>query len=299
MDDAMKAYFSPLPKMSMAVKKRKTINYLQQCKDEGKKIVQHCPAMLGPMFTMAAGMADVDIARLSPSELRVGDDVALQTSDAYLAGYRSMNPYIHLNYVVDSPNFFDNTAALRNFVRFHKAGADSMLPMGISNETLKFVTDNHCVIYGHVGALSGWMTNGLYGGYKKLGKTAESAMKVVKQAYEYQENGMGAMSVELVPGEVSAALAKKLRVPVIGIASGCTGGDVDVDGYEMVDADLFGLMSKPAMHAKTYANFMEFAVGVYGAWVNDVRTGTYPKEENGWHMDEAELEKFNKEMDKI
>lgn len=37
MSDEKKAYFSPLPKMSMGNKKRKSINYLQQCKEEGKK----------------------------------------------------------------------------------------------------------------------------------------------------------------------------------------------------------------------------------------------------------------------
>ena len=299
MDDATKAYFSPMPKMSMAQKGRKTIGYLQKCKDEGKKIVQHCPSMLGPMFTMAAAMADVDIVRLSPSELRYGADEALRDSDVYLAGYRQMSPYIHINYVTDTIAFAEKSEALKNFSKFHQAGADSVLPMGVNNETLKFVTDNHCIVYGHVGALSGWQTNGLYGGYRKLGKTAEDALKIYKQAYEYQENGMGAMSVELVPGEVSATIAKKMRVPVIGIASGCTGGEVDVDGYEMVDADLFGLMAKPAMHAKTYANFLEFATGVYGAWTNDVRTNAYPAENNGWHMDEAELAKFTDAVEQL
>lgn len=299
MDENMKKYFSPMPKMSMAEKNRKTINYLQKCKDEGKKIVQHCPSLLGPMFMMAAGMAGVDIARLSPSELRYSADDALRDAQAYIAGYRAMSPVIHINYVTDTVAFAEKHEALKNFSKFHQAGADSILPMGINNETLKYVADNHCIIYGHVGALSGWQTNGLYGGYKKLGKTADDAMKIFKQAYEYQENGMKAMSVELTPGEVSATIAKKMRVPVIGIASGCTGGDVDVDGYEMVDADLFGLMAKPAMHAKTYANFLEFAVGVYGAWANDVRTDNYPQEANGWHMDEAELDKFKEAVEKF
>ena len=69
MSDEKKAYFSPLPKMSMGNKKRKSINYLQQCKEEGKKIVQHCPSMLSPLFSMAASMADVDIARLPPAAI--------------------------------------------------------------------------------------------------------------------------------------------------------------------------------------------------------------------------------------
>ena len=39
-------------------KGRKTINYLQKCKDEGKKIVQVCPANRDQYFAMAADMAE-------------------------------------------------------------------------------------------------------------------------------------------------------------------------------------------------------------------------------------------------
>ena len=300
MSEEKKAYFSPLPKMSMGSKNRKTINYLQQCKDEGKKIVQHCPSMLAPIFSMAASIADVDIARLPPGCLNsMGAEKSLEQASAYISSYRQMAPYLHLNYVTDTNAFYSKEEALKNFSIFHMASADSVLPMGINNETLKYVADNHCIIYGHVGALSGWQTNGLYGGYKKIGKTAEDALKIYRTAYEYQECGMKAMSIELTPGEVSAVVAKKLRVPVIGIACGCTGGASEVDGYEMVDADLFGLMAKPAMHAKTYANLLEFATGVYGAWVKDVRTNAYPEEKNGWHMEPAELEKFMDAVEKM
>lgn len=299
MSDNTKAYFSPMPKMSMANTKRKTIKYLQKCKDEGKKIVQHCPSMLSPIFSMAALMADVDIARLQPAALQMGTAAAVEQASAYIGSYRAMAPTLHLNLVVDAPNFCSKEVALKNFANFHIADVDSLLPMGISNETLKYVSDHYCIVYGHVGALSGWMTNGNYGGYKKLGKTAEDALDVYKMAYEYQENGMKAMSIELTPGEISSYIAKKLRVPVIGIAAGTTGGDIDVDGYEMVDADLFGLMAKPASHAKTYGNLLEFATKVYGAWVNDVRTNNYPQESNGWHMDPAELEKFKDLAEKI
>ena len=78
MSDEKKAYFSPLPKMSMGNKKRKSINYLQQCKEEGKKIVQHCPSMLSPLFSMAASMADVDIARLPPAAITGSSEKGIQ-----------------------------------------------------------------------------------------------------------------------------------------------------------------------------------------------------------------------------
>ena len=100
-----------------------------------------------------------------------------------------------------------------------------------------------------------------------------------------------------MPGEVSAAIAKKLRVPVVGIASGCTGGDITVDGYEMVDMDTFGVMPKPASHAVITAQLLPFLCEAYMDLVDMVRDGDYPEEKHGWHMDPEELEKFTAMMD--
>ncbi|GHU66054.1 3-methyl-2-oxobutanoate hydroxymethyltransferase [Clostridia bacterium] len=293
--DEMNKVYSPLPKMSMASKQRKTIHYLQKMKDEGTKIVQHCPTMLSPLFTLAADIAGVDINRLPPGD---GPDSYEKIKNArqWIGSWRQMAPRIHINYVADTQAFASKEAALANFATFHQAGADSILPMGINNETLKYVADNYVIVYGHVGAISGWQTLGAFGGYKRLGKTCEEAMKVFKMAYEYQENGMKAMSIELVPIEVSNAVAKKMRVPVIGIAAGG-----ECDGSEMVDGDTFGLMSSPASHAMTYGNLMKFAIDAYGAWANDVRTGAYPTDENGGgvHMDEKELDDFLNAIEKF
>lgn len=43
-----------------------------------------------------------------------------------------------------------------------------MLPMGITNDMLKFMSDNYVPTYGHIGAISGWQTNAT--GYKKVAK---------------------------------------------------------------------------------------------------------------------------------
>jgi 3-methyl-2-oxobutanoate hydroxymethyltransferase len=296
-EDQMSGVYSPFPKMSMASKERKTIHYLQKLKDEGTKIVQHCPTMLSPIFTFAADMAGVDINRLPPQSGASMDPFEnLKSAAGWIGSWRQMAPRIHINYVTDTQAFASKEDALANFASFHMAGADSILPMGICNETLKYVADNYVVVYGHVGAISGWQTLGAFGGYKRLGKTAEEALKVFKMAYEYQENGMKAMSIELVPIEVSNAVAKKMRVPVIGIAAGG-----ECDGSEMVDLDTFGLMAKPASHAKAYASLVKFAMEAYGTWANDVRTGVYPTDENGGgvHMDEKELDQFLNAIEKF
>ena len=280
-------------KASRMQKGRKTINYLQQCKDEGIPLVQMCPAGRDQFWTQAAEMAGCDICRLTvPGD---GSDPARQIEMApwWIGVVRRAAKFIHINFYMQTPTYASKEAALANGAMYMNCGADSLLPMGISNETLKYMADNYLPVFGHVGALSGWQTS-RQGGYKRMGKTAEDAMKVFKMAYEYQENGMMAMTIELVPIEVTNAVAKKLRVPVISIAAGGA-----ADGCEMVDFDTFGMMPAPASHAKAYGNFFQFAIGAYAGWANDVRSGAYPEDKHGFHMDEAELEKFYNEIEKF
>lgn len=272
---------------SRVVKGRKSINYLQKLKDEGTPIVQMCPAGRDQFFTMAAEMAGCDICRLTvPGDGKSDPKQQIEIAPWWIQTVRRAAQYIHINFYMQTPTYASKEKALEYGAYYMNCGADSLLPMGISNETLKYMADNYLPVFGHVGALSGWQTN-RQGGYKRMGKTAEEAMKVYQMAHEYQENGMMAMSIELTPIEVTNAIAKKLRVPVISIAAGGA-----ADGCEMVDFDTFGMMPQAASHAKTYGNFFQWACGVYSAWANDVRTGAYPEDKHGYHMDEAELDKF-------
>ena len=252
-----------------------------------------CPAELGPVFGMAAELADCDILR-TPSLLSLRNSARLEdellTCSLTIQKYREYTSIIHINWYMPTATYADKALAVRCGAEWVFDGADSMLPMGITNDVLKFMSDNYVPTYGHIGAISGWQTNAT--GYKKVGRTAEDAFRIFKWGYEYQENGMGGMTIELTPMEVSEAIAKKLRVPVVSIAAGAP-----CDGSEMVDMDTFGMMPKPASHAKTYAQLMPFLCQAYAAWANDVRTGAYPEEKNGYHMDPEELEKFNTMMD--
>jgi 3-methyl-2-oxobutanoate hydroxymethyltransferase len=271
-------------------KGRKTIAYLQQCKDEGKKIVQMCPANRDQYFTMAAEMAGCDICRLTvPAE-----DIEMSIANApwWIRTVRNAAQYIHINFFMQTPTYASKETALKYGSIYMANGADSLLCQGISNETLQYMADNYCVMFGHVGAISGWQT-GRYGGYKRLGKTAEDAMKVFRMAYEYQECGMMAMTIELTPIEVTNAIAKKLRVPVINIAAGGA-----ADGSEMVDFDTFNMMPSSVSHAKAYGDFFKWAATAYSAWADDVRTGVYPEDKHGFHMDPRELDKFLNELEK-
>lgn len=282
-------------KMSTASKSRKNLAYLQKMKDNGEKIVQMCPAELGPVFGMAAEMAGCDILR-TPSLLNLRGSGRLEedliTGSLTIQKYREYTKVIHINWYMPTATYADKQQAVRWGAEWVYDGADSMLPMGITNDVLKFMSDNYVPTYGHIGAISGWQTNAT--GYKKVGRTAEDAFRIFKWGYEYQENGMGGMTIELTPMEVAQAIAEKLKVPVVSIAAGAP-----CDGSEMVDMDTFGMMPKPASHAKVYAQLMPFLCQAYAAWANDVRTGAYPEDKNGYHMESEELEKFKDMLEKF
>ena len=278
-------------KSSRMHKGRKTINYLQKCKEEGTPIVQMCPGPRDQFWTMAADMAGCDICRLTVPGDGSDPEMQIKLAPFWIKVVHNATKTIHLNFYMQTPTYASDRDAVYNGSMYMNCGADSLLCMGITPERVKVMTDSYLPLFGHIGALSGWQTV-KQGGYKKMGKTAEAAMEIFKLGYEYQENGMGCMTIELTPHEVSDAIAKKLRVPVINIA-----GSAACDGSEMVDFDTFGMMPTAASHAKTYAQLMPFLCQAYGAWAHDVRSGAYPEDKHGYHMDPEELEKFNTMME--
>lgn len=281
-------------KTSLMQKGRKTPWHLQKMKDEGKKIVQVSPAHNDPLFAMFCEMAGVDILRYTAP----GENVEHRAQNLawWTREIRKMAPTIHMNAYIQTQRVADKYSALREASIIQADGADSVIIMGITNDTLKYLTDNHVSVFGHVGVLSGWQT-GKFGGYKRLGKTADDAMAIFRQAYEYQENGMCGMTIENTPCEVTNAIAKKLRIPVVGVAAG--GGDAD--GSELVHYDLFGMMppDRVGQHVKVYGELAKFCIGAYKAFADDVREGGYPDGDMVWPMDEAEHDKFLNELEHV
>jgi len=241
---------------------------------------------------MAAEMAGVDVLRYTTP----GETAQQRAANTvwWTRELRRVAQYIHLNVYIETALFADKHRALENCSILMSEGADSILPMDIDLETLKYLADHSVVVFGHVGALSGWQT-ARQGGYKRCGQTAETAMDIYRRAYEYQENGMMAMTIELTPREVTDAIARKLRVPVIAVAAGGA-----ADGSELVHFDMFGMMPQDRMgaHAKVYASFFEWAARAIGTFGAEVKSGAYPQPEHGYGMKEEDLDKFLNQLEK-
>jgi len=265
---------------------RKSVFYLQKMKDEGKLISMVGTASCDPIWIAACEAAGIDMVRfVGPGE---NNQARVDNMGWQLRTARDMAPNINLNCVMFDQSYASNEAAVIYAGNLMCDGADSVLTMAIANETVKYMADRWIPIFGHVGCLSGHQV-GWFGGYSRIGRTCEEAMQVFRMAYEYQENGMVGMTIELTPREVTEAIAKKLRVPVISVAASSPG-----DGSEMVIFDLLGLIPISMMpkHAKYYSTFFDDAIAAFGEFDNDIKTRAYPEDKHGWSMDEKEFDKF-------
>lgn len=271
---------------------RKTMWHLQQMKNKGQKISMVGPAYLDPLFTMFCEKAGVDMVRIvAPGET---PQMRMANTPWWVRNVRKMAPNININVVMSTAQYCDGPTAVKYASELlEEPGADSVLCMGVTNQTLKYMTDNYIPVFGHVGCLSGWQT-GQFGGYRRQGKTAEDAYKIYRMAYEYQELGMKGMTIEMTSRELTDVIAKKLDIPVIAVAAGGV-----ADGSEMVIFDLLGFLPPEAMakHSKAYMNMLGECIGAFHSFDDEVKTEKYPVPENGWSMDQAEFEKFETLVD--
>jgi 3-methyl-2-oxobutanoate hydroxymethyltransferase len=261
-------------------------------KNEGKLISMVGTAHCDPLWVAACERAGVNLVRYTAP----GETSEQREQNMYMQTrlIRKMAPNICLNAVMQTRSHGDKYTAVKVAGTLLSDGADSVMPMAVTNDTLKYMADNYIPVFGHVGCLSGWQT-GWFGGYSRVGKTAEGAMEVFRQAYEYQENGMAGMTIEMSAREVTDAIAKKLRVPVIQVAAGGA-----ADGSELVIYDLLGFQPVSTMpkHAKWYRSYFEDGIKAFAEFDADVKGKVYPAEEHGWSMDPQECEKFLNELEK-
>ncbi|MCI3920320.1 3-methyl-2-oxobutanoate hydroxymethyltransferase [Paenibacillus sp. TRM 82003] len=126
------------------------------------------------------------------------------------------------------------------------------------------------------------------GGYKVQGKQSAAAAKLLDDALRLEEAGAFAVVLELVTDELAAMATQKLSIPTIGIGSGPR-----CDGQVLVYHDILNYEATPhpKKFVKAYADVGAVVKQAIAAYVQDVKSRTFPAEEHTFHMkkDESEL----------
>lgn len=121
------------------------------------------------------------------------------------------------------------------------------------------------------------------GGYKVQGKMTSAAAKLLDDALRLEEAGAFAVVLELMTDELAAMITEKLSIPTIGIGSG-----VRCDGQVLVFHDILQYSAHPMQKkfVKNYANVGEVIRNALGEYVKEVKSRSFPADENTFYMEE-------------
>lgn len=176
-------------------------------------------------------------------------------------------------------NFFeigDTSAFMKWAMPLFKAGADGVYCSG-SVGTVRELAAHAIPVCGHVGLIPSKAT--WTGGFKAVGKTLDSAKRVWDQCVALEEAGAFAVEIEVVPHQITAAIAEKTGLFLISMG----GGPAGHAQYLFSDDVLGQTTGHTPRHARIYADFkaeyarlQDMRIAAMRAFAEDVHTGQYP-----------------------
>ena len=283
----------------MSNRKKRTVTEIRGSKTSGEKMVYtSVPDYTSAQWAEAAGV-DVVV---------VGDSLAMIAH-----GHSSTIPatmemmILHAQAVRrGAPNTFSlgcmpyqsyNTVdrALTNATRFMaEAGCDAVKPQGGKSQAriLKALVDAGIPTASHIGMAPHRVAT--YGGFKIQGKTPESAMEILEDAFAIQDAGCFMLEFEAVPAPIAALISAELEIPTIGIGAGA-----GTDGQILLSYDLLGVFTdfKPKF-TKRFANLTEVAVNGLSQYVKEVKEGSFPDDDHSYGAKTEVVETFREMIEK-
>lgn len=176
--------------------------------------------------------------------------------------------------------------------RAMQAGGDCVY-CASSMGTIKALADDGIPVVSHVGLIPSKST--WTGGFKAVGKTAESAMQVLDHVRQLEDIGCFGVELEVVPDRVAIEISKRTNLVLLGMGAG-----PHADAQYLFAEDVLGCTTghKPR-HAKTYRNFAsEFdrlqqeRIAAFREFKADVDGAAYPAADHSVKISDDELEKF-------
>ncbi|HEY8396727.1 MAG TPA: 3-methyl-2-oxobutanoate hydroxymethyltransferase [Flavihumibacter sp.] len=140
-------------------------------------------------------------------------------------------------------------------------------------ESIRRIVNAGIPVMGHLGLTPQSIYK--FGTYSVRAKEEAEAAKLKKDALILQEAGCFAIVLEKIPAELAREVTESLNVPTIGIGAGH-----HCDGQVLVMHDMLGINNdfNPRFLRK-YLNLHDQIVSAVGNYVDDVRSGDFPNEQ--------------------
>jgi 3-methyl-2-oxobutanoate hydroxymethyltransferase len=211
--------------------------------------------------------------------------------------YRDAAPSL---FSMPGENFFEignGDDFVRWAFRMVKASADAVY-CSASYATVKRMADEAIPVIGHVGLIPSRRT--WTGGWRAVGKTAESALDIMRAVRQLEAAGAFGAEIEVVPVEVAEAICA--RTPLFLISMGAGAG---CDAQYLFAEDVLGAnRGHMPRHSKVYRNFaaeydrlQQERIAAFREFVADCDSGAFPEERHVVRMNPAELQRFMADLD--
>lgn len=166
--------------------------------------------------------------------------------------------------------------AVSNAIRIMKESeADAVKVEGGSEvlESVERILSAGIPVMGHLGLTPQSIHK--FGTYSVRAKDKAEAAKLLEDAIALEEAGCFAIVLEKIPAMLGKKVAETLKIPVIGIGAGRY-----VDGQVLVMHDMLGLNNEfSPRFLRRYANLREECLKAFSRYVEDVKSGDFPNEQ--------------------
>lgn len=182
--------------------------------------------------------------------------------------------------------------ALREAMRAMQDGAESIY-CAMSPQVVEVLAREGVPVIAHIGLVPPKAT--WVGGMRAVGRSAEQAVRVYRDAKTFESAGAFALEMEVVPARVARAITQRVSILTISLGSGA-----DCDATYLFSADLLGENRRHIpRHARVYRDFaherdrlQQQRIAAYREYIDDIGERNFPAQENCVGIDENEFDTF-------
>ncbi|MDX1446444.1 3-methyl-2-oxobutanoate hydroxymethyltransferase [Lishizhenia sp.] len=260
--------------------KRVTTHVLQEMKNRGEKISM----LTGYDFSMAriidtAGI-DVILVGDSASNVMAGHETTLPiTLDQMIYHASSVVRAVERALVVVDMPFGayqgNSKEALSSAIKIMKESGGHAVKMEGGQEiieSIERILTAGIPVMGHLGLTPQSIYK--FGTYVVRAKEEEEAARLIEDAKALEAAGCFSIVLEKIPAHLAAKVAKEVSIPIIGIGAGN-----GVDGQVLVVHDMLGINNEfNPRFLRKYHNLYEEMLGSFHRYIEDVKSGDFPNE---------------------
>ncbi len=181
--------------------------------------------------------------------------------------------------------------ALYNAARFIQDGGAQAVKLegGVTvAEKVSRIVECGIPVMGHIGLTPQSIYQ--FGGHRVQGRTPEAAIRLLEDAQALEQAGAFAIVLETIPVPLATLITQRIGVPTIGIGAG-----VGCDGQVQIINDILGSFTDfVPKHAKQYARLADIIRAAVVEYDSEVKSGSFPTDEQSFSMDESILAELTK-----